>query len=52
MHLVLPNDFFPSGFLTQTLYIPFFSPIRATCPAHLVLLDFPAQKYWVSSTDH
>ena len=36
----LPSCIFPSGFPLKTLYTSLLSPIRATCPAHLILLDF------------
>jgi len=38
--LDLPSSLFLSGFPINTLYTPLLSPIRATSPAHLILLDF------------
>ena len=38
--LGLPSGLLPFGFPTKTLYTNLSSPIRATCAAHLILLDF------------
>ena len=38
--LGLPSGLFPYGFPTKTLYTPLSSPIRATCLADLIFLDF------------
>ena len=40
LRLGLPSGIFPSGFHTKILYNPLSSPIRATCPAHLILFNF------------
>jgi len=37
--LGVPIVLFPSGFATKILYTPPFTPILATCPAYLILLD-------------
>ena len=40
LRLGLPSSLLFSDFPTKTLYTALSSPIRTTCPAHLILLDF------------
>ena len=39
----LPSGLFPSGLRTKTLLAPLMFPIRAICPANLILRDFIAR---------
>jgi len=40
LHLSLPGDLFPSGFLTKILYTFFIPSGHATCATYLALLNF------------
>jgi hypothetical protein len=38
-NIILPRGLFYSAFHTKSLYAPLLSPILATCPVPLILLD-------------
>ena len=40
LYLGLPNGLLPSGLPTKNLYVRLFSPMLATCPVSLIILDF------------
>ena len=42
--LGLPRGLFPLGFSTKTLCTSLLNHIRATCPAHLIILNFTKRK--------
>ena len=46
LRLGLPSGLLPSGFPSKTLYTPLSSPTRATCPAHLILIDISYNKHF------
>ena len=44
--LGLPSGPFPLSFPHQNLFTPLFTPTRATCPIHLIILDFITRTIW------
>jgi hypothetical protein len=52
LRLGLPSGLFFSGFPTNILYAFLFSPICATYPVHLILLDWSFWLYLIKSTSY
>jgi hypothetical protein len=52
LRLGLPSGLFPSGFPTNNLHVFLFSPIRATCTTHFILLDLISELYLAKSTNY
>jgi hypothetical protein len=47
LRLGLSSVVFLSGFPTKTLYTPLLPAVRATCPFHLILLDFVTRTIFI-----
>jgi len=52
LRLGLSSGLFPTVFSTKTLHRPLISPIRVTCPTHLILLDLITRIILGEDTDH